>query len=156
MSNNRKMRNDSVSGQKSRLSDMSRVIPVPEGVELRSDEERVLWRQFTSARALDSWRDFDLVVLSKMVRLESDIRRYQVLLDKTGPLIQNKRGTMVVNPMMTAVDQLERRLLAMIRSLSLGVSSQDAQVANKSGQKVQDAADLAKIKSGDVVSLLAI
>ena len=32
-------------------------IPLPEGVLLRSDEEHVIWGQFTHARAREGWWD---------------------------------------------------------------------------------------------------
>jgi hypothetical protein len=50
-------------------------IPLPEGVVLRSDEERVIWEQFTRARARADWRDMDLLLLAKVVRLEADSDR---------------------------------------------------------------------------------
>ena len=46
-------------------------VPLPEGVLLRSDEERVIWGQFTRARAREDWRDMDLLLLAKVVRLEA-------------------------------------------------------------------------------------
>ena len=49
-------------------------IPLPEGVVLRSDGERVIWEQFTRARVRADWRDMDLLLLAKVVRLEADIR----------------------------------------------------------------------------------
>ena len=52
-------------------------IPLPEGVVLRSDEERVIWAQFTRARTRADWRDMDLLLLAKVVRLEADIRKHQ-------------------------------------------------------------------------------
>ena len=50
-------------------------VPLPEGVLLRSDEERVIWGQFTRARAREDWRDMDLLLLAKVVRMEADSDR---------------------------------------------------------------------------------
>ena len=36
-------------------------IPLPVGVELRSEAELIIWHQFTRARARSDWRDMDLV-----------------------------------------------------------------------------------------------
>jgi hypothetical protein len=33
-----------------------------------------------------------LVLLAKAVRLEADIRKYQLMLDTSGPLIKNQKG----------------------------------------------------------------
>ena len=46
-------------------------VPLPEGVLLRSDEEHVIWCQFARARAREDWRDMDLLLLAKVVRLEA-------------------------------------------------------------------------------------
>ena len=51
-------------------------VPLPQGVELRSDEEHVIWDQFTRARAREDWRDMDLLLLAKVVRMEADIRKH--------------------------------------------------------------------------------
>ena len=52
-------------------------VPLPEGITLRSDEEHVIWGQFTRARARGDWRDMDLLLLAKVVRMEADIRAQQ-------------------------------------------------------------------------------
>ena len=41
-------------------------VPIPEGIELRSDKELVIWQQFTRARAREDWRDLDLILLSRL------------------------------------------------------------------------------------------
>ena len=63
-------------------------IPMPEGVTLRSAEEHIIWGQFTRARAREDWRDMDLLLLAKVVRMEADIRKHQTVLDHTGALIE--------------------------------------------------------------------
>jgi hypothetical protein len=34
-------------------------VPLPDGISLRSEEEHVIWNQFTRARAREDWRDMD-------------------------------------------------------------------------------------------------
>lgn len=113
-------------------------VPIPEGVLLRSDEEIVLWDQFTRARAREDWRDMDLILLSKVVKMEADIRKHQETLDRSGILIQNKRGTLVPNPLIAVVDTLERRQLAVIRSMSLNQLAADPRTINGKGKSVND------------------
>ncbi len=115
------------------VSELSEVIPLPEGVILRSEAETVIWGQFTRARTRDGWRDFDLLIVAKAVRLEADIRQFQNELDKTGPIGKNDRGTQIVNPMMGVVDNLQRQQLALIRSLSLNQPAQDPRTLNGQG-----------------------
>ncbi len=114
-------------------------VPVPQGIELRSDDEAVIWDQFTRARAREDWRDLDLILLAKVVRMEADIRKHQETLDRSGVLIQNKRGTLVPNPLIAVIDTLERRQMAVIRSMSLNQMASDPRTINASAKSVNSA-----------------
>jgi len=116
-------------------------IPLPQGVGLRSDEEYVIWGQFTRARAREDWRDMDLLLLAKVVRMEADIRKHQETLDRSGVLIQNKRGTLVANPLLAVIDTLERRQMAVIRSMSLNQMASDPRTINATGKAAGDTAN---------------
>ena len=39
-------------------------VPLPQGVELRSEDEMVIWGQVTRARAREDWRDMDVEIIS--------------------------------------------------------------------------------------------
>ena len=116
-------------------SELSEQVALPEGVSLRDDAEMVIWGQFTRARTREGWRDFDLLIVAKSVRLEADIRKYQGLLDRSGPIIVNERGTKVPNPFFAIIDNLQRQQLALIRSLSLNQQTQDTRTLNGQGQE---------------------
>jgi hypothetical protein len=113
-------------------------VPLPDGVQLRSDEELVIWEQFTRARARDDWRDMDLLLLAKVVRMEADIRKHQDVLDRSGVLIKNQRGTMIPNPLIAVIDTLERRQLAVIRSMSLNQQASDPRTLNATAKNVNE------------------
>ena len=113
-------------------------VPLPDGVELRSDEELVIWEQFTRARAREDWRDMDLLLLAKVVRMEADIRKHQDVLDRSGVLIKNQRGTMIPNPLIAVIDTLERRQLAVIRSMSLNQQASDQRTLNAAAKNVNE------------------
>lgn len=115
------------------VSELSTDIALPPGVILRGDDEMVIWRQFTRARARDGWRDFDLLIVAKAVRLEADIRKHQKTLDEQGVTLINERGTQIENPMVSVIDRLQRQQLALIRSLSLTQLSQDVRTLNSQG-----------------------
>lgn len=117
-------------------------VPLPDGVELRSDEELVIWEQFTRARAREDWRDMDLLLLAKVVRLEADIRKHQDTLDRSGVLIENRRGTVIPNPLLSVVDTLERRQMAVIRSMSLNQTASDPRTINGAAKTEGKAFDL--------------
>ena len=114
-------------------SELPEVIPLPAGVILRSEAETVIWGQFTRARTRDGWRDFDLLIVAKAVRLEADIRKFQNALDQSSPIGKNDKGTPIVNPMLGVVDSLQRQQLALIRSLSLNTTGQDPRTLNGQG-----------------------
>jgi hypothetical protein len=118
----------------SAAGELSEDIPLPDGVILRNEQEMVIWRQFTRARARDGWRDFDLLIVAKAVRLEADIRKYQQALDKSSPIVKNDKGTQIVNPFFGVIDNLQRQQLALIRSLSLTQTGQDPRTLNGQGQ----------------------
>ena len=42
-------------------------VPLPDGISLRSEEEHVIWNQFTRARAREDWRDVNLFIIVIMV-----------------------------------------------------------------------------------------
>jgi|TARA_R110000744_G_scaffold144996_1_gene257151 hypothetical protein len=111
-------------------------VPLPQGVDLRSDEEMVIWDQFTRARAREDWRDMDLLLLAKVVRMEADIRNYQAQIELQGAIVENQRGTQIPNPLLTIIDTVERRQLAVIRSMSLNQQASDPRTLNGSAKNV--------------------
>jgi len=135
MSQKKRSDKNSVSGTIDGFQGSIQSVPIPEGVQLRSDEEVVIWEQFTRARAREDWRDMDLLLLAKVVKMEADIRKHQETLDRSGVLIQNKRGTFVPNPLISVIDTLERRQLAVIRSMSLNQQASDPRTLNGVGKQ---------------------
>ncbi|MBK5203914.1 MAG: hypothetical protein JJD98_00445 [Polaromonas sp.] len=117
------------------VSEMAEQVALPAGVILRNDAEMVIWKQFTHARAREGWRDFDLLIVAKAVRLEADIRKYQQALDKSSPIVKSDKGTQIVNPFFAVIDNLQRQQLALIRSLSLNQTGQDPRTLNGQGQE---------------------
>ena len=108
------------------------VISPPPGVHLRSDEERTIWDQFTRARAKDDWRDMDLILLGKVVRLEAELRKLEAMIDAEGYRVENSRGTVVENALVRVIDTRLRQQLAVIRSMSLNTTTSDPRtVANQ-------------------------
>lgn len=137
----RKARSDSAAGAVKIFSDISSDINVPLGVTLDSDEEKIIWGQFTRTRAADAWRDFDLVLLSKVVKLESRIRKHQKELDQTGAIIENQRGTPIENPLFRVIDTLTRQQMTVIRSMSLNRTESHPRTLNATGETARAAKD---------------
>ena len=109
-------------------------IPLPAGVELRSEAELIIWHQFTRARARSDWRDMDLILLAKVVKMEADIRAAQIELDAMGMMVENKRGTPIPNSLLSVIDVLKRRQLMVIRSMSINKTASDPRMINGSAK----------------------
>ena len=107
----------------------------------------------TRGRAKSDWPDLDLILLAKIVQMEADICAAQVELDAVGMRVENKRGTQIPNPLISVIDTLERRKLAVIRSMSFNQTASDPRT-NKSTAKVEDKAR-ATLKTYGVEGLIA-
>ena len=105
------------------------------------------------ACAKEDWRDMDLILLAKIVKMEADIRAAQVELDAVGMMVENKRGTEIPHPLISVIDTLERRQLAVIRSMSLNQTAHDRLTSNGT-TKVESEAR-AELKDGGVAGLIA-
>lgn len=112
------------------------VVAPPRGITLDTEDEKIIWEQFTQTRSPDSWRDFDLVLLAKTVKIEARIRKHQKDLDSMGSMIENQRGTPIENPLFRIIDTLTRQQMAVIRSMSLNQTKSDPRVLNATGKKV--------------------
>ena len=76
----------------------------------------------------------DLILLAKNVKMEADIHAGQIELDAIKMMIENKRGTPIQNPFLSVIDTLERRQLAVIRSMSLNQTVCDSRTINGSAK----------------------
>jgi hypothetical protein len=95
----------------------------------------------------------DLILLAKIVKMEADIHAAQVELDDMGMMIENKRGTPIPNPFLSVIDTLERRQLAVIRSMSLNQTACDPRTIN--GTAKVEANARASLKDVGVAGLIA-
>ena len=128
-------------------------VPLPDGIVLHTNLERTIWHQFSRARAREDWRDMELILLAKIVRMEADIRTAQTELDDVGMMVENKRGTPIPNPLLSVIDTLERRQLAVIRSMSLNQTASDPRTLNgfaKLETKARSA--IAKVGADDLIA----
>ena len=58
-------------------------------------------------------------MLGKIVKMETDIRKAKVELYTIGMMVENKRGIQLPNLLISVIDNLEKRQLAVICSMSL-------------------------------------
>lgn len=92
---------------------------VPAHVRLR-DEDRPFWDGILRARARDEWIEVDLVVAAQLARCQRDIEVESETLHNEDTVLLNARGTQVMNPRITVLEQLARREMALMRSLRMG------------------------------------
>lgn len=150
----RKARSDSAAGAVNVFSEISSTVNAPLGVTLDDNEEKIIWEQFTKTRAPDAWRDFDLVLLSKVVKLESRIRKHQKELDNTGAIIENQRGTPIENPLFRVIDTLTRQQMTVIRSMSLNRTESHPRTLNATGETARAAKDALNDLEEDLIPRL--
>lgn len=69
------------------------------------------WNDIINARA--EWTNVDLVHAANLARCQSDIEHNQKLLRDEGEVLKNERGTPVMNPRFTILEQLSRRSVSL-------------------------------------------
>ena len=128
---------------------------VPAHVKLRPGDQP-FWDAIVRAKARDEWLGPDLVVAAQLARCQHDIEVETSMLDSEGSVIENARGTPVMNPRHTILEQLARREMALMRSLRLaGVATGELRDVEKA-RKIQKQADQVREDLTDDADLLAV
>ncbi len=129
----RRARSDSVTAAISAAQAQLTVEP-PAHITLR-DGDKPFWDAIVSARATSTWNTSDLEQAANLARCKADIERLQKELTEQGDIIENDRGTQVINPRHTLLEVLSRRSVALSRMLhvhaeaTVGRSEQQAKRA---------------------------
>jgi glutamine synthetase len=85
-----------------------------------TESAKPFWDGVVRARARDEWSDVDLVVAAQLAQCQADIAEEDEALRLEGKVIKNDRGTPVMNPRTTVMEQLARREMALMRTLRMG------------------------------------
>lgn len=130
----KRTRADSASSAVKAMVDAAKaLIQPPAHVKLR-EGDRSFWDGVVCARARDEWTVSDLVVAGQLARCQADIEKEQLALDAEGTVVKNDRGTLVMNPRVSVLEQFSRREMALMRTLRMGGRiAGDAR--NESGQR---------------------
>jgi hypothetical protein len=94
-------------------------IEVPAWVTL-TESAKPFWVGVVRARARDEWQEVDRVVAEQLAQCQADIAEEDEALRVEGRVIKNDRGTPVMNPRTTVLEQLARREMALMRTLRMG------------------------------------
>lgn len=120
MNEDRRPRGDSAEAAIKAMVDVAKGPPeLPAHVRLR-EGDRPFWDGIVRARAYDEWSSADLVVAAQLARCQRDIEVESEKLESEGTTTENARGTPVMNPRVTVLEQLARREMALMRTLRLG------------------------------------
>jgi hypothetical protein len=126
---------------------------VPPYVKL-SPADVPFWRGIIFSRARDEWTQADLVVAAQLARCQRHIEEESETLEAVDTVIQNRKGTMVVNPRLAVIEHLARRELALMRALRIAGSQVGDARAEKTRRKLEADARKLSAKLGD--GLLAL
>jgi len=80
-------------------------------------QARPFWDSIVRARARNKWTEADYEMAANLARCKYDIERIQLEIYAEGDVVENFRGTMVVNPKHTLLETLSRRAVALSRML---------------------------------------
>ena len=116
MARPRKARNDSAAGKQELMqaakSPIQPVMPLAE-------RAMFYFQQYAGTRPSFDWSKGDIVRLTKLAERQAEVDELSELVKMEGVVVRNNRGTPVVNPIVTARDQLERTIMAMEKTLSV-------------------------------------
>jgi hypothetical protein len=142
----RKQRSDSAEAAiKAALNAASPEPKIPDCVKL-SENHLPFWKAIIRARARDEWNETTLVVAAQLARTQAEIESETVLLEAEGSVIENQRGTPIMNPRQTVMEQLCRREMAIMRTLGISgsLANGDKRDVQKARQMQSQAEKLAK------------
>ena len=151
----RKPRSDSASAAiTAALAAASPLPDVPAHVRLR-DGDRPFLDGILRARARSEWSAADLVVAAQLARCQADIETESERLDAEGSVIENQKGTPVMNPRQAVLQQLAQREMALMRALRMagtaaGGDSRDLQKARSLQRQAEQARE--ELSSDDLLA----
>lgn len=140
----RKQRSDSAQAAiNAAIAAASPLPELPSHVRLR-EQDHPFWDNILKARAREEWTNSDLVVAAQLARCMADIESESLKLDVEGSVLENQRGTPVMNPRHSVLEQLARREMALMRSLQMIGSAKGDKRDVENARKLQNQAAMAR------------
>ena len=125
------------------MMDAAEPPPLPPKHMKLKDRDIPFWDNIVRSRARADWAASDLIVAVQLARTMASIEEEQARLDAEGSVIENARGTPVMNPRHTVLEGLARKELALMRALRMaGLPTKQAELVPK--QRLQRAAEAAR------------
>lgn len=145
-------RADSAHVQTSIMKDAVKGVPVPDGIELKP-EHLVYWKAITDARA--QWTTIDLMHAGNLARCLWSIEENTRQLDREGDVVYNAKGTQIMNPRFTVLEQLSRRAVSLSSKIQIhaGATMGEAkQAKGKNTAKRQALEAMDEVEDDDLIA----
>ena len=132
-------------------------LPEPPAHVRLAKADRPFWEAIMRARSRDEWTESDLVTAAQLARCQRDIEAESAALESEGSVVTNARGTQIMNPRHTVLQQLSQRQLALMRSLSIAGSAAHGKKEDLvKARRTQHQAELAREALVEDDDLLAV
>src|SRR5690606_36486711 len=112
----RKKRSHSTSFQAEVMSTVGKTIQPPDYVRV-PDGAMPFWNDIIATKV--EWSKVDLILAANLARCCHGIEQESFMLQCEGTVVENARGTMVMNPRQTALEQLSRRQASLAQKLQV-------------------------------------
>lgn len=116
----RKPRADSAAAAIKAMANAAQAAITPPEYVTITESAKPYFDAVVRARARDEWEECDLVVAAQLAQCMADIAEEDAALRSEGKVVKNDRGTQVMNPRTTVLEQLARREMALMRTLRMG------------------------------------
>lgn len=147
----RKPRSDSAHQQVKAIQEAKRFRVPPKHIQLR-EQDLPFWIAIIDARS--EWTDVDLAHAANLARCQADIEENQKMLDFEGNILTNDRGTPVMNPRFTILEQLSRRSVALSTKLQVHAAATIGEIENnkkKNASKRKSLSAMADMEEDDLL-----
>lgn len=105
------------------------------------------WQAITEARAI--WTTVDLIHAANLARCMSSIEENTKLLAEEGDVVINKRGTQIMNPRFSILEQLSRRSVALSQKIQVHAAATVGISRNQRGKNAAKKEALEAFKDMD-------
>lgn len=126
-------------------------IEPPAHVRLR-DKDRPFWSGIMASRARDEWSKNDLIVAAQLARCQADIESESQLVEVEGSVVENARGTQIMNPRHSVLEQMARRELALMRALAMTASYGGKKDKLEDARKIERTASAIRDETEDLLA----
>lgn len=118
------------------------------------EEARPVWDSIVCAREYNAWTNIDLEHAANLACCLADLERHRNEVRKEGDIIENAKGTKVVNPRHALMETLSRRSVALSRMLHVHAEATEGESRHQKqrNQKQKQVADAVSGSDDDLIA----